>query len=164
MPKSRDRRKTYFYIAMLLFAVVVVSAVIVSQTQSRKPLAKDYFTIVHTRSIGTFYNQNRSVILTILGLNITAVGGDATAPQILCDAQASPVDDVYDGTLAKGKSWDMPVALTGGDYQSHGLPAEINAQGMFEVEVTIGSQEVQQGDITVLIDPADIVRLPSSVD
>lgn len=161
MPRRKSSRNKYALVAVILFAVVVVSAIAVSLTQSRKPSANEYFTITHTASIGTFTGDNTTVALRILGLNITAVGGDATNPQLLCDSQAYPIDDVYNnnvtnGVLAKGESWDYQIELVGGEYQTHGLAAYLNDKGMFEVEVQIGSKECELGTIIVALDPKDI--------
>ena len=158
MPKRKSSRDKYVLIAVFLFAVVVVSAIVVSITQSRKPLASEYFTITHTGSIGTF-RDNTTVTLKILGLNITAVGGDATNPQLLCDSQAYPLDDSYNGTLVKGESWDYQIELTGGDYQTHGLTVYLNNENMFEVDVQIGSKECELGTITVALDPKNIMDM-----
>jgi len=158
MPRRKSNRNRYALVAVFLFAVVVVSAIVVSITQSRKPSASEYFTITHTGSIGTF-RDNTTVTLKILGLSITAVGGDATNPQLLCDSQANPLDDSYNGTLVKGESWDYQIELTGGDYQTHGLTAYLNNENMFEVEVQIGSKECELGTITVVLDPKDIMDM-----
>ncbi len=158
MPKRKSSRDKYVLVAVFLFAVVVVSAIVVSITQSRKPLASEYFTITHTGSIGTF-RDNTTVTLKILGLSITAVGGDATNPQLLCDSQAYPLDDSYNGTLLKGESWDYQIELTGGDYQTHGLTVYLNNENMFEVEIQIGSKECEIGTIIVAIDPKSIVDM-----
>ena len=158
MPRRKSSRNKYALVAVILFAVVVVSAIVVSITQSRKPLASEYFTITHTGSIGTF-RDNTTVTLKILGLSITAVGGDATNPQLLCDSQANPLDDSYNGTLVKGESWDYQIELTGGDYQTHGLTVYLNNKNMFEVEIQIGSKECELGTIVVALDPKDIMNL-----
>jgi len=158
MPRRKSNRNKYALVAVFLFAVVVVSAIVVSITQSRKPSANEYFTITHTGSVGTF-RDNTTVTLKILGLSITAVGGDATNPQLLCDSQAYPLDDSYNGTLVKGESWDYQVELTGGDYQTHGLTVYLNSENMFEVEIQIGSKECEIGTITVPLDPKNIVDM-----
>lgn len=158
MPRRKSNRNKYALVAVILFAVVVVSAIVVSITQSRKPSASEYFTITHTKSIGTF-RDNTTVTLKILGLNITAVGGDATNPQLLCESQAYPLDDSYNGTLVKGESWDYQIELTGGDYQTHGLTVYLNNENMFEVEVQIGSKECELGTISVALDPKNIVDM-----
>jgi hypothetical protein len=158
MPGHKSNRNKYVLVAVFLFAIVVVSAIVVSITQSRKPLASEYFTITHTESIGTF-RDNTTVTLKILGLNITAVGGDATNPQLLCDSQANPLDDSYNGVLHKGESWDYQIELTGGEYQTHGLTVYLNNENKFEVEIQIGSKECEVGIITVIVDPKDIMNL-----
>ena len=158
MPRRKGNRNKYVLVAVFLFAVVVVSAIFVSMTQSRKPSASEYFTMTHTRSIGTF-RDNTTVTLKILGLNITAVGGDASYPQVLCDSQANPIDDSYNGVLAKGQSWDYQIELTGGEYQTHGLTVYLNNENMFEVEVQIGSKECELSTITVALDPKDILDM-----
>ena len=158
MPRGKSNRNKYALVVVFLFAVVVVSAIVVSITQSRKPSASEYFTITHTESIGTF-RDNTTVTLKFLGLNITAVGGDATNPQLLCDSQAYPLDDSYNGILVKGESWDYQIELTGGDYQTHGLTVYLNNENMFEVEIQIGSKECELGTIIVALDPKDIMNL-----
>jgi len=158
MPRRESNRSKYVLVAVFLFAIVVVSAIVVSITQSRKPSASEYFTITHTGSIGTF-RDNRTVTLKILGLDITTVGGDATNPQLLCDSQAYPLDDSYNGVLHKGESWDYQIELTGGEYQTHGLTVYLNNENRFEVEVQIGSKECEVGTITVALDPKDIVDM-----
>lgn len=156
MPRRKSNRNKYVLVAVSLFAVVVISAIVVSITRSRKPSASEYFTITHTKSLGTF-RDNNTVTLRILGLNITAVGGDASNPQLLVDSQANPIDDSYNGTLTKGQSWDYPIELVGGEYQTRGLTLYLNDKGVFEVEVEIGSVECEVGTITVAVDPKDII-------
>lgn len=167
MPKQKSNRGKYLLISVfliiLLVAVIASAATMFRGANGRKPSASQYFIVTHTSSTGEVSDDNKSVILSILGVNITAVGGDATAVQVKCTSQANPVDDYCDN-LAKGPpGWDLPIALTGGDWNYHGLLVRLNNQGMFQANVTISCNEAQTATIPVLINPDDIVNLPLGI-
>jgi hypothetical protein len=148
---------------MILVVAVVIAAFALSQpnTNSKRPSANDYFVVTHTTSTGEFSSQNKTITIATLGLNITAVGGDATDVYIRCASQASPMDD-YLTTLKKGPpGWDLPVVLKGGEYNYHGLTLTLNDQGKFSTKVTVACNEVEAGAITVMINPEDIINVPA---
>lgn len=159
MPKRRSNRNKYILAAILLLAIVIVAAFALSQTKSRRPLASEYFIVTHTLSTGEFSNQNRTFTITTLGLNVTAVGGDATDVYVRCTSQAEPEND-YIKNLTKGPpGWDLPVVLSGGAYNFHGLSVRLNDQGMFSANVTVACNEAEAAAITVLMNPEDLVDL-----
>jgi hypothetical protein len=168
MRKRRSNRNKYLVIGLLSLIVIVVAAIAalsMGGAIGKKPLASDYFIITHTESTGEFKGaHNETVVLATLGLNVTAIGGDATAVSVRCASQAYPMDD-YIQTLHKGPpGWDLPITLAGGDsstgYIYRGLPLDLNNNGMFEVEVTVSANEVQSSVFTVLINPKNILGVP----
>jgi hypothetical protein len=167
MRKRRSNRNKYLLIGLLSLIVIVIAAIAafsMGGAIGKKPLASDYFIVTHTESAGTFHGaHNESVTLTTLGLNVTAIGGDATAVSVRCASQVNAIDD-YNQTLHKGPpGWDIPVQLagsptTGGTF--YGLPLDLDDKGMFEVEVTVNCNEVQSSVFTVLINPKNIIGVP----
>jgi hypothetical protein len=157
MRRHRSNRNKYLLIAILLLVVVIVAAFAVFFTaKGEKPLASEYLTVEHTASTAYYSNpSNTTMIFTVLGLNVTAVGGDATGLYVHCKSQADPVDAELE-ELAKGKTWDLPITLTGGDYNYRGLQLKKNTQGMLEVDVTVGCNEARSTVISVLVDPKDV--------
>jgi len=161
VPKRRSNRNKYLLVAILLLAIVIVAAFALSQTKSRRPSAGEYFVVTHTLSTGEFSNQNRTFTIATLGLNITAVGGDATDVYVRCTSQAEPEND-YLTKLNKGPpGWDLPVVLAGGEFNFRGLSLRLNDQGMFSTNVTVACNEVEAAAITVLINPEDLVNVPA---
>ena len=160
--RRRSNRNKYLLIITLILVVVVIAAFALSTnpTSSQKPSASEYFIVTHTTSAGSFSADNKTVVLTTLGLNITAVGGDATDIQVQCASQADRGDD-YLQRLAEGPpGWDLPIALAGGDYNYKGWSLRLNDQGFFTVKVTISCNEAETGTITVNLNPNDIVNGP----
>lgn len=157
MPRRKSNRKKYLLIATLLLIVVIVAVFAVFRTTGQKPLASEYFTITHTASTAYYPStaSNSTLVLTVLGLNITAVEGDATAVYVQVRSQAYPEDDEI-SSLTKGKSWDAPITLTGGVFNYRGLQSTMNTEGKFQVDVTISCNEARRAPIHVLLDPNDI--------
>lgn len=151
MPKRGSKQSKYVYAAILILAIVVVSAIVISQIRSSKPQASQYFTISHTASLGEFSNQNRTVNIKILGLNITAVGGDATDVQLTIDAQADQLNDIYP-SIPKGTAKPAEIQLKG-------LVTSLNDDGLFPVEFDISCPQTQLSTITIYLEPKDIHQL-----
>ena len=161
VPKQRSNRIKYLLVAMILLVAVIIAAFALSQTSSKRPSANEYFVVTHTMSTGEFSNQNKTVTIATLGLNITAVGGDATDVYVRCSSQAVPEDD-YVEKLNKGPpGWDIPVVLKGGAFYYRGLTLRLNDQGMFSVNVRVICNEVETASIAVLINPGDIANIPA---
>jgi len=139
------------YVAILLFAIVVVSAIAVSLTRDSRPSASQYFTISHTASVGEFYNGNKSVNVKILGLNVTAVGGDATDVQITIDAQVDRLNDFFT-SIPKGTTKPLEIQLKG-------YLTTLNDKGLFPVEFDMVSPQTQLSTITIYLDPKDVHNL-----
>lgn len=161
MTRHRSNRNKYLFIAILLLIAVIVAVFAFNQGSSQKPLASEYFIVSHTTSTGEYLtSDNKTIRLTTLGLNITAVGGDATNIQIQCNSQAEPQSD-YLMNLTKGPpGWDIPVALAGGEHQYVGVSLKKNDQGMFAFNVNISCDQVKSAKIPILINPEDIVLVP----
>jgi hypothetical protein len=126
---------------------VVVSAIVVYQMRG-KPSATEFFKVSHTASIGEFSNGNKTVNIKILGLNISAVGGDATDVQLIIDAQSDPLNDFY-ASISKGTSKSAEIQLKG-------YLTTLNDDGLFPVEFDIGCLETQTTTFTIYIDPQSI--------
>jgi hypothetical protein len=158
MPKRKGQNTKYLVLGVILLIVIVGVAVTLSYRPTAKPRATQYLEVSHTRSIGKLYDQNRTAVLTILGLNITAIGGDAHNIIIEMDSQADPTNDFLD-VLPNGTSWDHQISLQSALGGVQGLETVLNEQGKFPVEITIGCAEATVETVTVFIDPKDIVQL-----
>ena len=162
MTRHRSNRNKYLFIAILLLVAVIVAALAFNQTSSsKKPSANQYFIVSHTTSTGEYLtSDNKTFRIATLGLNVTAVGGDATNIQIKCTSQAYRVDDWLENLTKGPPGWDIPVVLVGGDYNYQGATVKMNGQGVFSFNVTISCDQVEEAKIPVLINPEDIVPVP----
>ena len=144
-PKRRTKTK-YVVLAAATALVVVVAAVIISYWPRTPPQkVSDYLKITYGKSLGVFDpNRTNATYVTIsnLGLNITAVGGEANSILIQVDEGRMIDPDQEEGvvyhTLPKGQTWN-PAILLDGCY----LPV-IN--GKCTVTIRIGCHEVNNPD------------------
>ena len=140
---------------------MIVAALAFNQASSQKPLASQYFIVSHTTSTGEYLtSDNKTFKITTLGLNITAVGGDATNVYVKCNSQAEPESDYLENLTKGPPGWDIPVVLAGGVFNYQGATVKMNDQGMFSFNVTISCDQVESDRIRVLINPEDIVPVP----
>jgi hypothetical protein len=152
--KAKNGKGKYFlilaFILLVLFAVLIVFSI---KNNTSKPTsnvkAGEYLQIVHTKSIGEFYNNRRTVKITELGLDITAVKGDAHSIIIYVDTQVDISNDVYK-YIAKGETLSITVKL-------NGYITSLNPEGKFPVTVGVSCSEAAYDEITLLIDPDDII-------
>jgi len=153
MSKRHSNRNKYLFIGLffLLVVTIVAAVALYNDTPRQKPAATEYLKVWHTRSIGEFSNQNKSVLITTLGLRLTAIGGDAHDILIVVESQPTPENDMIT-FLANGSSSDAVILL-------NGLPTTLNDQGKFPVEFQIGCAESEYETVTVYIDPKDISRV-----
>lgn len=141
------------YSAILVIAIVVIIIgilVAVNNSNRKRPPVSQYLEITHTISIGEFYNQNRTVKITYLGLNITAVGGNAQDIIIIVKSELEPE---WIGFLAKGESWEPGD----GAILLQGYVTGLNEDGLFPVEIRIGCAEAIKEDVTIYLKPEDIL-------
>jgi hypothetical protein len=157
MRRRKSNRNKYLFIATLLLVIVVIAAfAILFSANGEKPLASQYLSVKHTASQGYYLDlSNTTIVITTLGLNVTAVGGDVTGLQVLCKSQAIP-EDAYLDSLAKGKTWDLPIALTGGNFHYRGLLAKADSQGTLQITVTISCNEARSATVPVTINLSDV--------
>jgi biopolymer transport protein ExbD len=153
--KAKNEKGKYFLILaftlLVLFAVLIFFSSIKNNTSKPTSNVKagEYLQIVHTKSIGEFYNNRRTVEITELGLNITAVKGDAHSIIIYVDTQVDISNDVYKH-IAKGETLSVSVRLKG-------YVTSLNSEGKFPVTVGLSCSEAAYDEITLLIDPDDII-------
>jgi len=144
-----------FIIAIII--IIIIIAVVATPNQSKKPLASEYLKVSHTASLGEFSNNNRTVKITSLGLNVTAIGGDAHTIIIIVESQPEdPGPEIGPPPtyiLKKGESWLPAILLSG--YVT-GL-TERDGELVFPIEIQIGCQETLEEVITLYIKPEDIV-------
>lgn len=136
------------FVLMLIFIIIV--AAVSFNSQSRKPKVSEYLKIEHTKSLGTFSNQNRTVTIKVLGLSITANGGDAHSILIEMSSADEPFQIDF---LANGSSTSISIDLKG--YVT-GINETVHC---FPVELTIGCREATPEDITLYLKPEDIVGI-----
>lgn len=149
--KSRTtRRNTLTLLAIAIAATIIVISAVRNQTggqNGQKPLASEYLKVEHTRSLGEFYNSNKTVVIRVLGLNITAIGGDAT--NIMITGLPTQGEEYpYISSLKQGESKNLAIQLKG---YSTGLEEE-----GYPVELTIGCDEAAPIEITIYLKPEDI--------
>lgn len=96
---------------MLIIIIVVVVAPTISSP--KKPRVSDYLSVSHAGSFGRFLPYNQ-VEITLLGLRITAVLGNATSIVVQVDEgnQPYPENDVYKN-ITKGQYLDVTIQLEG---------------------------------------------------
>jgi hypothetical protein len=148
---ARHSKSKYWIAAsVLVLALITIIAAISFDSQSKKPKASEYLKVGHTRSTGTFYNQNRTVAIKTLGLNITAIMGDANNILIIVDSSDEPYSI---GFLAKGCS-ELPAI------QLKGYVTTINVTtGSFPLQLEIGCREATNEEIIIYLKPEDIVGI-----
>ena len=158
MRKRGRSNKSKYLLGSVVLSVVVIALALgylyrPNQNQNQKPPASQYLKVANTKSIGEFSNQNKTVLIKTLGLNITAVGGDATSIVVQVASQVDPTNDVW-AFLAKGASQEAQIRL-------NGYMTVLNDQGKFPVEVDIGCSEATHEaiPITLYLDPKDIVHV-----
>jgi hypothetical protein len=157
--KKRGKLK-YIIIATVIALIVIITVAVLTIPIStpQLPLAGEYLKIEHTKSVGVFYNQNRTAEISYLGFNVTAVGGDANEILVIPLGGGLPeeVDYPYDRFLAKGETWSTSV----GPLQGYvtGL-IEKDGQWVFPVEIQIGCVEARNEMITLYLLQQDIAAV-----
>lgn len=111
--KKQSRSKYVWIFALITLIVVIVVAVTVTYQSQPLPRVSEYLRLSHTKSLGKFHSSNL-VEITSLGLNITAVGGDASSIVIQVDEgnQRYPENDVIK-EVKKGESYEHVIELEG---------------------------------------------------
>jgi hypothetical protein len=156
MPRSRKsgRKRIYLAAGIITTAIIlIVASAVLSYRPSGKPSASQYLMVAHTASIGEFSDQNTTVSLKIIGLNITAIGGEARNVRVIIDSQANVIDDVIDD-ISQNESAPMEIQL-------RGYVTALDSQNEFPVELDIGCVEAESATITLYLDPKDIHAVPS---
>lgn len=157
--KKGSKGKAKYVVFAFIIAIIIIIAVVAIPNLAEKPLplASEYLDVSHTKSIGEFSSNNRTVRITTLGLNVTAIGGDALSIIIIVRSQSEELGPEIGppptGILKKGETWDIPILLKG--YVT-GL-IQKNDESVFPVEIQIGCQETLEEKITLYIKPEDIV-------
>jgi len=138
--------------AIAIAIIVIFASALRIQNNRWKPPASEYLKVEHTKSLGVFYNNNKTVNIKELGLRITAVGGDAT--NVLITGLSTQGEEYpYIEFLHKGESKEITVQL-------RSYFTSLNETiGLFPVELTIGCSEALPSDITIYLNPEDIVGL-----
>lgn len=139
----------YVILTLIIVSIIIGAAIIMSLPPKKKPPASQYLHVTHTVSVGEFYDQNTTVKIKILGLNITAL---EDAHSLLVIAQAQPEPE-YKDSLAKGETWSLAIEL-------RGLVRHLN-EGSFRVEVGISCSEAEPEYVPVYLNPEDIIGVPA---
>jgi len=152
--KSKVKRNLLVLLTIAVAITIIVVSAIKNQNsqESKKPLAREYLKVEHTKSFGEFYNNNQTVNIRDLGLNITAVGGNATNI-IVTGLSIEGEEYPYINFLKKRESKLIDIQL-----RSYVTSLD-KATGLFPVEFTIGCSEAEPCDITIYLKPEDIVGL-----
>jgi hypothetical protein len=158
--KSRSRHSSnanYIILALflVLILIIVTGVAIVMNMPKKKPLAHEYLSVVPTPggSLGEFYDQNKTVIIKILGLNITAVGGDASDIIVTISSQQEPE---WRGNLSKGETWSA-------GFQLQGLRTVLNkTDGLFHVQIGIKCAQTDPEYIWLYLNYQDIIPMSAA--
>jgi hypothetical protein len=147
--RSKTKRNILITVAVAIAITLIVASALRNQNSSQKPPASEYLKVEHTRSLGEFFNNGKTVNIKELGLRITAVGGDATNILITglrTQGEEYPSIDF----LRKGESKEITVQL------SSYVTSLNETIGLFPVNFTIGCSEASASDITIYLKPDDI--------
>lgn len=155
--RSKAKNSKGVYILAFAFILLgLLAAIMIFSTSNsnnnnttNKVKAGEYLHITHTKSMGEFLYGGKAVMITELGLNITAVMGDAHSIVVQVDGQADPSADVYK-FIGKGETLSISVKLKP-------TTIELNAEGKFSIEVDISCSEALHDQIPLLIDPTEII-------
>lgn len=153
--KAKNSKGVYIlafaFIMLGLLAAIMIFSTSNSNNNSttNKVKAGEYLRVTHSVSMGEFFNNGKNVKITELGLNITAVMGDAHSIIVYVDTQADISNDVYK-FIGKGETLPISVKL-------NGYVTGLNAEGKFPVTVGLSCSEAVYDEITILIDPTEII-------
>jgi hypothetical protein len=146
--RSRHSSNAKYIILALFLVLILTGVVIVISMPKKKPLAHDYLHVVPTLSLGEFYDQNKTVIIKTLGLNITAVGGDAYDIIVTIASQQEPE---WRENLSKGETWSAGFTL-------QGLRSVLNkTDGLFHVQIGIKCAETEPEYMWLRLKSQDII-------
>ena len=154
--KGKAKYVVFAFIIAIIIIIIIV-AVVAAPNQSKTPLTSEYLKVSHTKSIGEFSNNNKTVRITALGLNVTAIAGDAHTITIIVDSQPEGSEDGFGPPdtyiLKKGESWLPGIQLNG--YVTDLIQKD--GEPVFPLEIQIGCHETREEKITLYIKPEDIV-------
>ena len=155
MQRTRRGNRTKYLIALFIAAIIIVAVFVAIYLWPRGlPPATKFFNITPTISIGTFGANNRSVLITTLGVNVTPVLGDANIVYISVRSHDDKNDETNQaGNISKGQTIDFAIMLQGYQTTLH----NINGTDVFPVDIQIGSVECQYETVTLYIKPEEIV-------
>jgi hypothetical protein len=148
MPK---RKHTKRYIAIITALAILVTLVIfssLSQKSKPKPPANEYLKVQHTRSIATTYTEdNKTIIIKTLGINITAIGGDDH--YVIIDVGSQDPKIITE--ILNGTTLDYPI-----DQVS--IPTELDTdKGVYLISIEIQCQEAEHASLLIEARPQDII-------
>jgi len=158
--RKKSHAKPIAVLLIVMFTLVIIIAVALNksnQSNQNKPPADKYLKIQHTKSIGEFYgDQNSSVLIKILGLNITALGGNAYDIWIDLGTPQSDTEYPYAhvSDLPKGNSTEVQITT------SYSTELE---NGFFPVYIDVWCNEAKIASVLLLLNPNDIVHIPGTV-
>jgi len=120
--KKKQSKSKYLAIALIIASIIIIAiAVAMTYQPSKSVKVSDYLKLSHTRSMGKRVSSNL-IEITKLGLNLTAVGGDATSIVIQIeegqivgpsDLINEPGEPIVFPSLLKGKTKDFQIDLEG---------------------------------------------------
>lgn len=153
--RRRKKKSHVKLMATLLTTTLVIILIAVAivmnqgnQTTQNKPKADKYLKVEHTKSLGRYDSYlGKFEMLSTLGLNITAVGGDASNVTI---EQDTADDFAIISQIKKGNSSEKELTVN--------FPLEDeDGDGLYEVYIEISCTEAERAEVKVLIDPEDLV-------
>jgi hypothetical protein len=166
MPKrKRESRVKYLFVLMFVFILLAILAVMRSfpSTQTIKPKASEYLDVkpIPGGSLGTFSN-NRTVLIYLIGLNVTAKK-NATSILIQMPYYTASPDYQYafKESLTAGESWQVMGGGEGSQPVISSYPARsiLNDDGYFPVKIGISCAEAEHEYIYVYLRPEDILSM-----
>jgi flagellar basal body-associated protein FliL len=156
--RRRKKRKLRRNIIILSFVILMAVMVIISlyqSKQSQKEPADEYFSFSEAYALATpMDDTNRTIKISLVGFNITAVGGSATSVSIRAlEGMASLENSEYFEEIAQAES--VPVEIT---YDRYPAVSTKTPEG-YPVSFHISCSEAK-GKVTIYI--VEFFYLPSS--
>jgi hypothetical protein len=148
-PKRKIKAK-HVVLVVLTALIVIVAAVVILYWPRTSQKVSDYLKISYATSLGEYlpnYTNPNRIDIKNLGLNITAVGGEANSILIQVDEGRIVDPDNEEGyvyhTLLKGQSWYPAILLEGC------TPYLVN--GKCNVTIDVGCHEVNNAQKETII-------------
>lgn len=147
--RSRGKQKYYYVIIPLLALIILITISELNRSTEKKPLCREYLKIQHTRSWArTYTNDNQTILIKALGINITAIKGDAH--NIVIDSGGF-LEPITISNITKGETKDLSI-------EQISLPSEFDEEkGVYIIPLEVRCTEAEADYILIEARPEDIL-------